>query len=70
MGSMFRFDSRRGRASHVALVLLQVFLLLFLSVGHGVVLAAEPEPPLRAARLESPAPDPSPSGRSPRGADR
>src|SRR4051794_13832514 len=59
-GSMFGFQARRGRAARGALVLIQVFLLLFSSVGPTVVLAADPTPSDPPA-AESPTPDPSPS---------
>src|SRR5436305_8809071 len=57
---VFGLGARHGRVARGALVLIQVFLLLFSSVGPTVVLAADPTPSDPPA-VESPTPDPSPS---------
>src|SRR4051812_22428878 len=57
---VFGLGARHGRVARGSLVLIQVFLLLFSSVGPTVVLAADPTPSDPPA-AQSPAPDPSPS---------
>src|SRR5262245_50545862 len=59
MGSMVGYGARRN-AARTALVLVQVFLLLFASVGQAVVIAADPAPSEPPATVD-PSPDPTPT---------